>query len=141
MTTPSQTVGPFFALGMPDIAGSGTLTVTGRIFDGAGDPVTDALVEAWQDDPPSFARCATDATGRWTVRCHRPSPYVDLSVFGRGLLDRVVTRLYAFDDPADPVLAALDPDRRRSLIAERTDDGYALDIHLQGPHETVFFRL
>jgi protocatechuate 3,4-dioxygenase alpha subunit len=137
MTTPSQTVGPFFTVGMPPVDGAGTVWLRGRVLDGAGEPVPDAVIEAWQADPPAFGRAATDAAGRWAVRVHQP--YVDLSVFARGLLNRVVTRVYFADDEADPVLAAVDPARRATLIAAATGDGYTLDIHLQGPHETVFF--
>ena len=67
-----------------------------------------------------------------------------MSVFARGLLKRVVTRIY-FDDEAaanagDPVLASIaDPAARRTLIAERMPDGYRFDIRLQGDGETVFF--
>ncbi len=142
MTTPSQTVGPFFALGLPDAPGvPDGVWLRGQVFDGAGEPVPDALIEAWHPDPPAFARAATDAAGRWALRSPRPAPYVNLSVFARGLLNRVVTRLYVPDATGDPVLARLDPARRATLVATATDDGYALDIHLQGPHETVFFQL
>jgi protocatechuate 3,4-dioxygenase alpha subunit len=61
-------------------------------------------------------------------------------VFARGLLRQVLTCCY-FEDAADPVLDALDPDARETLIARRSDDGYVFDIHLQGPHATQFFRL
>ena len=68
-----------------------------------------------------------------------------MSVFARGLLDRVVTRVYFADEAAanevDPVLALVDPKRRGTLIAEPTDDGYRLDIRLQGEGETVFFSI
>ncbi len=140
MTTPSQTVGPFFALGLPCSDGAvDGVWLRGRLLDGAGDPVPDALVETWQADPPAFGRGATDAAGRWAVRVPRPAPYLNLSVFARGLLNRVITRLYLPDAPPDDVLAALDPARRATLVESATDDGYTLDIHLQGPHETVFF--
>jgi protocatechuate 3,4-dioxygenase alpha subunit len=152
--TPSQTVGPFFTVGL---AGSGEpeegpdlVWLRGRVLDGAGDPVPDALVETWQADPPAFARCPTDAAGRWAVRTRRPhpaglvdAPHVDLSIFARGLLNRVVTRLYLPEEEeanaADPVLAAVDPSRLATLVAVAGDDGYTFDIRLQGPHETVFF--
>ena len=138
MTTPSQTVGPFFALGLPPREGTPDgVWLRGRVLDGAGDPVPDALVETW----PPFARCATDEAGRWAVRVPTPDRYVNLSVFARGLLNRVVTRLYVPGVPDDEVLVALDPARRATLVATDTGDGYALDIHLQGPHETVFFAV
>lgn len=168
--TPSQTVGPFFAIGLPwaqgpDVVPAGTpgaCWLRGRVLDGAGEPVPDALVETWQCDvagrfaPPGFrgfGRCPTDSAGRWAVRTLKPgrvpaadgpahAPHVDLTVFARGLLAHVTTRLYFPDEAqanaADPVLAALDPDRRGTLVASATDDGYAFDIHLQGPDETVF---
>jgi protocatechuate 3,4-dioxygenase alpha subunit len=66
-------------------------------------------------------------------------------VFARGLLDRVVTRIYFADEAEanaeDVVLRGLSEDQRRTLIAEKTDDGYRIDIHLQGDQETVFFDL
>jgi len=142
MTTPSQTVGPFFALGMPCPDGvPDGVWLRGRVLDGAGDPVPDALVESWQADPPAFSRGATDDAGHWAVRVPPPQRYVDLSVFARGLLRRVVTRLYLPGVPDDEVLAGLDPARRATLVATAMADGYALDIHLQGPHETVFFAV
>jgi protocatechuate 3,4-dioxygenase alpha subunit len=73
------------------------------------------------------------------------APHVDVSVFARGLLDRLVTRLYFADEAAanaaDPVLAAVPAHRRGSLVAERAGDGYRLDVRLQGPAETVFFAV
>jgi protocatechuate 3,4-dioxygenase, alpha subunit len=142
MSTPSQTVGPFFALGLPgrNAAAEG-VWLRGRVLDGAGEPVPDALIESWQADPPAFGRCATDPAGRWALRVPPFPHHVDLSVFARGLLNRVVTRLYLPDAPVDEVLASVDPARRGTLVAKATEDGYELDIHLQGPHETVFFAL
>ena len=67
-----------------------------------------------------------------------------VSVFARGLLKRVVTRIYFPDEEAnadDPVLTSIDPARRPTLIAETEPPGYRFDIHLQGEHETVFFDL
>jgi len=74
------------------------------------------------------------------------APHVDISVFARGLTQRVVTRLYFGDEPvpnaADPVLAALpDAERRATLVAAPSPDGYRFDIVLQGDHETVFFAV
>jgi protocatechuate 3,4-dioxygenase alpha subunit len=104
----------------------------------------------------AFGRCPTDAEGRWEVTTLKPgrvpttrgalaAPHVDLSEFARGLLDRVVTRLYFGDEAeanaADPVLAGLPPERRQTLVAEANGDGYRLDIRLQGEHETVFFAV
>ncbi|MCT2588087.1 protocatechuate 3,4-dioxygenase subunit alpha [Actinophytocola gossypii] len=178
--TPSQTVGPFFShaltwLDGPDVVAEdapGAIWLRGRVFDGAGEPVPDALIESWQADPdgrfdhpddprgavPGFrgyGRSATDDDGRWGIRTLLPgrvpgvdgrlqAPHVDLSVFARGLLDRVVTRVYFADQPSnsdDAVLSALPADRRSTLIAPRSADGYTFDIRLQGERETVFFSL
>jgi protocatechuate 3,4-dioxygenase alpha subunit len=164
-TTPSQTVGPFFAIGLPWPDGPsavaerapGAIRIHGRVLDGAGEPVPDALVETWQADPPAgegfrgFTRCPTDAEGRWAVLTLKPgrvgdqAPHVDVSVFARGLLNRVVTRIYFADEDnaGDPVLAAIEDERdRTTLLAVPDDDrGYRFDIHLQGERETVFFAL
>jgi len=73
------------------------------------------------------------------------APHIDVSIFARGLLDRVVTRIYFADEAQanaeDVVLRGLSEEQRSTLIAEKTDDGYRLDIHLQGDQETVFFDL
>lgn len=165
--TPSQTIGPFFGHALPWPGGPYAVPadhpdgfwLRGRVLDGAGDPVPDALIESWQVGPAGcrgFARCPTDEAGWYGIRTARPdpvpgpdgapqAPHLDLSVFARGLLDRVVTRVYFPDqaaaNAADPVLARLDPARRGTLVATPADDGYALDIRLQGDHETVFFRV
>jgi protocatechuate 3,4-dioxygenase, alpha subunit len=187
--TPSQTIGPFFALGLPWPDGPyavpegtpGAITITGRVTDGHGDPVPDALVETWQaapdggfghpDDPRpaysagpawrGFGRCPTDADGRYHIHTLRPpalptgdgrteAPHIDVSVFARGLLDRVVTRVYFADEEAanaaDPILSSIAARlREASLIAKPGPAGvYRFDIRLQGEGEqgdgeTVFF--
>lgn len=179
--TPSQTVGPFFApLVWPDghlVVPQGTpgaVWLRGRVLDGAGAPVAEALVETWQADPQGrfdhpddprgavpgfggFGRCPTDPSGRWAILTRKPgrvpgpdgtlqAPHVDVSLFARGLLDRVVTRLYFADEgdanAQDPVLAGLPDDTARAtLLATPEPDGYVLDLVLQGERETVFFSL
>jgi protocatechuate 3,4-dioxygenase alpha subunit len=183
-TTPSQTVGPYFSIGLPWARGPhavaedtpGALWITGTIHDGAGEPVPDAMVETWQADPegrfadlwehggPSalpgfrgFARCGYEqGDGSYRIHTVKPgavdgpggapqAPHIDVSVFARGMLNRVVTRIYFADEPeanaADPVLAAVPVHRRATLLARPAADGYRFDIHLQGPGETVFFAL
>ena len=172
-TTPSQTVGPFFAIELPYGDGRyavpegtpGAIWLRGRVFDGDGAPVPDALVESWQADPDGqfggdfrgFGRSGTDDEGRWAILTVKPgpvpggseettqAPHVDLNIFARGLLHQVVTRVYFADEAqanaADPILAGLDEDARATLVAQRGADGYELDIHLQGPHETTFFAV
>jgi protocatechuate 3,4-dioxygenase, alpha subunit len=158
--TPPQTVGPFFAIGLPWDDGpevvardaEGAVLIRGTVVDGEGAPVPDALVETWQapgEGCRGFGRCPTDADGRWEIVTRKPAPaggeapHVAVAVFARGLLHRVPTRIYFGDEPeandADPLLSGLDPERRATLIATAGDDGYRFDIHLQGDHETVFF--
>jgi len=177
--TPSQTVGPFFAVGLlwpdgPLVVPDGTpgsFRLTGRLLDGAGDPVPDALVETWQADPEGrfpgpggpaaagfrgFGRCPTDAEGRFWLRTVKPgpvpgpgsarqAPHLEVLVFARGLLRQALTRVYFADEPAanaaDPVLAALPAPARATLLAAPVAGGYHLDLRLQGEHATVFFDL
>jgi protocatechuate 3,4-dioxygenase, alpha subunit len=183
-TTPSQTVGPYFAIGLPWDAGPlvvppdtpGAIQIAGIVYDGKGEPVPDSLIETWQADPDGrfadlhdqgrssqlpgfrgFARCGTeDGDGRFQLVTVKPgrvpwpgggeqAPHVDVSVFARGMLHRCVTRIYFADEPeanaADPVLHSVPDERRATLLAEPTDGGYAFDIRLQGPGETVFFAV
>ncbi|WP_116450539.1 protocatechuate 3,4-dioxygenase subunit alpha [Blastococcus litoris] len=181
-TSPSATVGPYLAIGLswPDgelAAAEGTpgaFWIRGRIFDGAGAVVPDAMVETWQADPdggfPSpmdprgaasyegfrgYARAQT-STGEYAVHTLKPgrvpdgegglqAPHIDVSVFARGLLDRVVTRIYFADEAEanaeDVVLRGLDEGQRATLLADKSDDGYRFDIYLQGDRETVFFAV
>ena len=73
------------------------------------------------------------------------APHIDVSVFARGMLHRVVTRIYFADETeanaADPVLATVPVERRGTLLAQPVDGGYQIDIHLQGEGETVFFAV
>jgi protocatechuate 3,4-dioxygenase alpha subunit len=184
--TPSQTVGPFFHFALPNDKFETLVTeqtkgerirVEGRVLDGDGAPLPDALIEIWQanadgryDHPddrqqdkeldPAFhgwGRSATDNEGRFRFLTIKPgpvpgpgntlqAPHINVTVFARGMLKHLVTRLY-FDGEAlnndDPVLARVaDPERRSTLIARRAngkDSLFVLDIRLQGERETVFF--
>jgi protocatechuate 3,4-dioxygenase, alpha subunit len=162
--TPSQTVGPFLHLALDDPAlatpvaadDPDAVTVHGTVVDGDGAPVPDAVVETWQFGGP-FARCTTDADGGWSIRTRRPpgvatldgtaqAPHLALSVFARGLLDRVVTRVYFDGDPAndaDPVLATLGGRADRLLAHQHGDGTWRFDIRLRaddgGEDESVFF--
>jgi protocatechuate 3,4-dioxygenase, alpha subunit len=171
--TPAQTVGPFLSLGLArpdgphvvDPATPGAVRIAGRLFDGEGEPVGDGMIETWQADPDGgfpadgfrgWGRCLTDPLGAWEIVTLKPgplpapdeaieAPHIDVSVFARGLLHRLVTRIYFSDEEAnahDPVLSALpDGSPRATLIADAVEGGYTFDIHLQGPDETVFFVL
>jgi protocatechuate 3,4-dioxygenase, alpha subunit len=138
--TPSQTVGPFFSICLTQwlagpVADPGGVTIGGHVLDGAGDVVPDAMIETW--DGELFARAGTDDEGRWEVTT-RKAPHINVNVFARGLLNRVVTRIY-FD--ADAVPDSVPEDRRDTLVAKPEGDGYRFDIVLQGDGETVFFQV
>ena len=165
--TPSQTVGPFFAFGLTTRVMNalvpteepGAIELVGRVVDGAGDGVSDAMVEIWQPDAEGsyrdgfgWGRAGTDAEGRYSFRTVKPgavagqAPHLDVLVFARGLLKPVLTRVYFPDETeanaADPVLSALPDDAARAtLIAGAQDGGLRFDIHLQGEGQTTFFAL
>jgi len=180
--TPSQTVGPYFAIGLPYETGPyavpegtpGAVWIRGTVYDGHGDPIPDHVLETWQADPDGkfadlhgyggiseienfrgFARWAIeDGDGTFQIHTLKPgpvpsldgrmqAPHIDVTVMARGMLNRVVTRIYFADEAeanaADPVLSSVPDARRSTLIAQPSDDGYTLDIRIQGPGETVFF--
>lgn len=145
----------------------------GTVVDGEANPVPDALIEIWQADadgrivqePGSlhrdgftftgWGRSATDANGHYSFSTLRPGattpgavPFVAITVFARGLLNRLFTRAYLPGDlpadlealAADPLLSGLDPERRSTLIAAEDTAGLRFDIRLQGEGETVFLR-
>jgi protocatechuate 3,4-dioxygenase alpha subunit len=162
--TPSQTVGPFLHIGLPWADGSfavaegtpGAITITGRVTDGAGAALSDALVETWQSGAQpqrGFGRCPTGEDGGYRIVTVVPpvqpdrngaieAPHIDVAVFSRGLLNHLVTRIYfpgVEENATDPVLRSIDPARRGTLIAAEVPGGYLFDIRLQGDKETVFF--
>lgn len=174
VATPSQTVGPYLSIGLlrelvptalaaPDDPGA--IRIHGRVFDGAGAPVPDGMIEIWQADRdgrygtkafPGFGRSGTEDAGRFEFVTVKPgrvpwpegglqAPHVAVGIFARGLLKRVVTRLYFPDESdangEDPVLAALSPLQRESLVAVPDGDALRFDIHLQGPSQTTFFAV
>lgn len=197
--TPGQTVGPFFGYALPYTRGNelvepgtpGAVRLHGTVYDGAGNPVPDALIEIWQADPAGavvqrsgsilrdgtftgWGRAETDREGRYWFRTLSPgatergrTPFFAVTLFARGLQDRLFTRAYLPDagldadlgsdpnpDPAsgpetrptpqdtDPLLASLEPERRATLVTTREPDGsLRFDIRLQGGaqgEETVF---
>jgi protocatechuate 3,4-dioxygenase, alpha subunit len=166
VTTPSQTVGPYLSIGLPwpdgpDVVPEGTsgrIRLYGTVYDGAGDPIPDALIETWQADPDGrfgtafrgFGRAPTDDEGSWEIFTVKPgalgdgqAKHIDVNVFARGMLNRCVTRIYFADEDnaGDPVLSSVPDNRRDTLIARPTDDGYRFDVHVQGEGETVFFKV
>jgi protocatechuate 3,4-dioxygenase alpha subunit len=178
-------VGPFFHDALLDRNRSTLVSpdhpeairIEGTVYDGAGQPVPDAMVEIWQadrtrrydhpadgrEDLPldeefsGFGRSGTDSGGEFSFVTVKPgpvpspdgrlqAPHIMVSVFARGLLKRLVTRIYFPDEEKanarDLVLSSIeDQELRKTLIAR--DEGGALrfDIHLQGDEQTAFFEL
>ena len=144
--TPSQTAGPFLSIGMSWNAGDAInkgVTLGGCVRDGSGAPVTDALLEFWSASSGEFARALTGEDGGFHVRVGHEAPHLDVSIFARGLMQRLVTRIYLTGDEDASLDAeddSLDAEVRRRLRARReSPDRYVFDIHLQGDQETVFF--
>jgi len=155
--TPSQTVGPFFGFALPfeDDANAvaahaaNAVRVEGQVLDGAEEPVPDALLEVWNGE--QFARCRTDTEGAFHFTLSKPeaaasaAPFLNVTVFARGLLRHLCTRIYFPDEraanEADPVLARVEPRRRHTLVARQDAGALHFDVHLQGDDETVFFAL
>jgi protocatechuate 3,4-dioxygenase alpha subunit len=139
--TPSQTVGPFFGFALPfegdaNCVDSGT-RIEGQVLDGAGEPVPDALLEVSEGE--QFGRCRTDNEGAFHFTVGQPQAgYLDVTIFARGLLRHLSTRLY-FPGAEDEVLAMVAPKRRQTLVARRDGEGLHFDVRLQGEDETVFF--
>jgi protocatechuate 3,4-dioxygenase, alpha subunit len=184
--TTSQTVGPFFKLGLQwlnaeNLAGEGVsgerVTIQGRVLDGDGVPVPDAILEIWQANAhgkyghpedtqnkpvePGFkgyGRVPVTAQGVFRFTTIKPgpvpgpdgkeqAPHLLVSVFMRGLLRRLVTRIYFPDEPrnsGDYILNLVEPERRSTLVARRKSDQPGVlewNVVLQGADETVFFDL
>lgn len=171
--TPSQTVGPYFRIGLEwpqawRLSSAATVVLRGRLRDGDGAPVPDALIEIWQADghgryhPQTengfrgLGRCAVDVQGCFHFETIKPgcvvapdggwqAPHINLLVLARGLLQHVYTRVYFPEDQAlhdaDTVLACVPAARRHTLVARADAGEWRFDIHLQGEHETVFFAL
>jgi protocatechuate 3,4-dioxygenase, alpha subunit len=167
--TPSQTVGPFFSLGMHtvDVAiepGGERLTIQGRVLDGDGEGVNDAVIETWQADSAGhyadrssrgWGRAVTDSSGRFRFSTTKPgrlagvgdlvhAPHIAVTIFARGLLRHLVTRIYFPDEPSnasDHILGSVPDERRATLIARAAGlNSFEWNVILQGKDETVFFE-
>ena len=145
----------------------GAFWIRGQVTDGHGEPIPDALIETWQadlngqfPDRPDTAfrglgRCPTDRAGMYEIWTVMPgsvagvdgsgqAPHINVTIFMRGLLRPVVTRIYFPDEQAndsDPLLTSVPEASRQTMVARRSDDGYRFDIRLQGDGETAFFDL
>ena len=185
--TSSQTVGPFFAdallrenairnvLTQPQTIGE-RIRLEGRVLDGNGLPIPDAMIEIWQANVDGhynhptdkdtlntsflgFGRSGTNEDGSYWFETIKPgavpfdkerlqAPHIGVTIFARGLLNHLVTRLYFEDEPTnslDPILQYVPAQRRTTLLAKReTHDTavvYRFDILLQGANETAFFNI
>jgi protocatechuate 3,4-dioxygenase alpha subunit len=158
--TPSQTVGPFFRIELARgertvLVANGAVELEGRVLDGAGEPVSDALVELWQADETGtyrddfgWGRCGTDGDGRYAFTTAKPgpvegqAPHLVLLVFARGLLKPCLTRMYFPDEPANATDAVLEAVDDRDLLIAREEAGRLhFDIRLQGEAQTPFFAV
>lgn len=148
----------------------GSVRLHGTVYDGDGAVIPDALLEIWQPNEAGevvqesgsllrdgytftgFGRAAVDHEGNYTFTTLNPgpteggkAPFIMLTVFARGLLNRLFTRIYLPEDTAsletDRLLVSVDTSLREKLIATRETDGsLRFDVHLQGPKESVFLH-
>jgi protocatechuate 3,4-dioxygenase alpha subunit len=162
MKTPSQTVGPYYAIGLcrrvenelvpPDDRSA--VVLRGELLDGDGTPIPDGMIEIWEPVERRWGRCGTQAVdgrpgGAFSFVISTPpalpgrAPHLEIFVHARGLLKHQRTRMYFPDElnanTADPILAGLSEGDRERLVAAREDGGLRFDIHMQGTRETVFF--
>ena len=162
--TPGQTVGPFYGYalpyaGGPDLVPPGhpdAIRLHGLVLDGAGAPVPDALLEIWQADRDGtvpqkagslhrdghtftgWGRASTNNAGEYSFTTVTPgAPFIAMTVFARGLMNRLFTRVY-LPGATDEFLLSLPEDRRETLVAEKDATGLRFDVVLQGARETVF---
>jgi protocatechuate 3,4-dioxygenase alpha subunit len=154
LRTPSQTVGPYYTIGLVrrddsylvEHTDPASVRLIGRLLDGQGAPIADGMIEIW--DSESWARSGTDSEGRFSFTVAKPSPRAeetprfDVFVFARGLLRHQLTRVYFPDEPneTDPVFASLSEEERATLVAEAEDGALRFDIRMQGDRATVFFE-
>jgi len=172
--TTSQTVGPYLHIGLTpmtieNLAPAGVagerVSIEGKVVDGDGKPVNDAMVEIWQANAAGkygtkefrgFGRSATDDKGMFRFQTIKPgrvpgpggklqAPHIAANIFMRGQLKQLVSRIYFPEDPAnadDPVLALVPAERRATLIAKRVagkPGALEWNVILQGRDETAFF--
>lgn len=173
--TPSQTIGPFFHVGLKWddgektlFAGSGERVVlTGCVYDGSGASIADALIETWQADPfgavpgagalprpLGYSRIFTNEHGQYTLETLMPgacpgpegerfAPQLSVTIFARGLLKAVRTRVFLASADAvrdDPLIRAAGA-RAATLVAVRDAQDASLwrwNVRLQGKDETAF---
>ena len=135
MKTPSQTVGPYYSIGLERRAenelDSDGIELSGTLLDGRGEPIADGLVEAWDTAGRRWGRCGTEDGGRFTFRVPRDAGHLEVAVFARGLLRHQLTRVYLKADGVPP--------GHETLLAEHEGGGLRFDIRMQGENATLFF--
>lgn len=135
MRTPSQTVGPFYAIGLSrrpaDELTADGVELTGTLYDGQGEPIVDGVVEVFDPVSRRWGRSGTEANGRFRFRIPRETARLEVHVFARGLLRHQLTRIHL-----DGGASAED----ETLVAVRDGDGYRFDVRMQGEHATLFFE-
>jgi protocatechuate 3,4-dioxygenase alpha subunit len=162
--TAEMTLGPFFprefAEGSNDLtlldgrrALGEAIEVSGRVVELDGRPLDNVILEIWQADSrgrldnlyfAGWGRAATDARGNYRFRTIMPgavpgrAPHINFLILYSGLMRQLQTVMF-FDDSDDPVLRAVEPSRRKWLIARKADSSYRFDIRLRGADETPFF--
>ena len=171
--TPSQTIGPYFAFGLTPAqykydfknladnhmvdttSEKNIIVITGKIFDAENNPISDAMIELWQNDGERklFGRfgTGTDPENRFVFHTIKPTsvdgqaPYINVIIFMRGQLIHSYTRIYFSDEQQlnekDSTLMTIPQERRNTLIAEGKDGHYEFNIQMQGADETVFFDI
>ena len=165
--TASQTVGPYFRIGLiygnsqnilvNEKTSGERIVITGKVVDGDGEPIPDAMVEIWQPDANGifnhpedplhdqadphfrgFGRAENRNEGIYRLETIKPgsrdnaAPYINMNVFARGMLIHAMTRIYFSDEAAnaaDSVLNGIEESRRRTLIADRQETGGKVIYH------------
>lgn len=132
--TPSQTVGPFFAIGLvrreQHVLDPDGVELSGVVLDGEGSPMPDAVVEVCDAASHRWGRSGTDNGGRYSITIPRDATRLEVHVFARGLLRHQLTRVY-LDGRTDA--------EDETLVAAPEGDGWCFDIRMQGDRATLFF--
>ncbi len=169
--TPSQTVGPYFAYSLtPEqykydfvqiidnkmvdmLTQPDAITLVGKIFDGEGVVIPDAIIEIWDAKNQLFGRfgTGTDPENRFVFQTLKPdsiegqAPYLSVIIFMRGQLIHSYTRIYFSDEEVlneqDETLNSVPTNRKHTLIAQKNGNVFTFNINMQGENETVFFEI
>jgi protocatechuate 3,4-dioxygenase alpha subunit len=142
--TPSQTVGPYYAIGLTrseqNVLDPDGIELNGTLYDGQGAPIPDGMIEVWDQAGKRWGRCGTkERRGGFQFRVPRDADSLEVFVFARGMLRHERTRVY-LREIEDDLLSALAPAERATLTAAAEDGGMRFDIRMQGDRATVFFE-